>query len=129
MGLASSYFYSSNDTEKQTLHRRIIPTNEQVAEQRERWKQLAEHLKQYLSEASGLPIITWLQGSYKFQTQVSPVKSGGEYDIDLGIYFLWEGKPEDGDYTPKELKSFVQDGIFDFARGNAEVKEVVAPPK
>jgi hypothetical protein len=44
MGIASSLFFSSNDTEKQTLHRRITPSAEQIEEQQDRWNKLAEHL-------------------------------------------------------------------------------------
>ena len=44
MGAAASLFYSSNDSQKQTLHRRIIPSDEQFEEQQDRWNALAEHV-------------------------------------------------------------------------------------
>jgi len=52
MGIAASLFFSSN-TEKQTLHRRIIPSDEQMEFQRNCWNDLADYLKTALREASG----------------------------------------------------------------------------
>lgn len=72
MGIASSLFYSSNDTEKQTLLRRIIPNAEQIQEQQDRWKELADHLIADLKDETGCPILSWLQGSYKYHTQIRP---------------------------------------------------------
>jgi hypothetical protein len=81
MGSAVSLFYSSNDTEKQTLHRRVTPSTDQFEEQQVRWNALADHLTSDLRERSGYAIRTWLQGSYKFGTQIRPVKLGDEFDI------------------------------------------------
>ena len=104
MGSASSLFYSSNDTEKQTLHRRITPSSDQFEEQQARWNALAEYLSADLRGRSGYSIRTWLQGSYKFGTQTRPVRFGEEFDIDLGIYYVWKGSRDDGDYDPQTLK-------------------------
>jgi hypothetical protein len=76
MGIASSLFFSSNDTEKQTLHRRIIPNDEQMQEQQERWNELRDHLIADLRQETGCPIRSWLQGSYKYHTQIRPPKFG-----------------------------------------------------
>src|SRR5215216_6027727 len=108
MGAASNLFHS-NDSEKQTLHRRIIPSEEQIEEQQERWNLLAEHLTAELSAKSGYSLRTWLQGSYKLATQIRPVHLGDEFDIDLGVYYEWEGDATDGDYDASELKNFVQE--------------------
>lgn len=80
-----SYFYST-DTEKQTLHRRIVPSEEQFTEQQERWNDLRDYLVDDLNEKTGLSIYSWLQGSYKFGTQVRPKNPTEEFDIDLCIY-------------------------------------------
>lgn len=82
-----------------------------------------------LGKSSGYPIRTWLQGSYKFATQVRPVHKGDEFDIDLGIYFCWNGNRDEGDFTPKELKQKVQDSLHLFSESNEDVIEVVIPPK
>jgi hypothetical protein len=129
MGSGASLFYSANDTEKQTLHRRITPSDEQFEEQQERWNDLADYLISELKERSGYPIRTWLQGSYKFATQIRPVHLGEEFDIDLGLYFQWEGKSQDGRHGPKTLKSFVQDRLKAYARANSADVEQVMPPK
>lgn len=129
MGSAASLFYSANDTEKQTLSRRVTPSDEQFEEQQDRWNALADHLIADLKERSGYPIRTWLQGSYKFGTQIRPVHLGEEFDIDLGIYFEWEGKPQDGRHGPKTLKDFVQDSLKAYARAHADDVEQVTSPK
>ena len=38
-----SYFYST-DTEKQTLHRRIVPNQSQFQQQQDRWNDLGDYL-------------------------------------------------------------------------------------
>ena len=129
MGRASTYFYDSNNRDKQTLHRRIRPTDTQFTEQQNRWNSLSEYLLPKLNEASGYPIKSWLQGSYKFGTQIRPVKPGGEFDIDLGVYFCWKGDAEDGDFGPRYLKSLVQRILGEFTEENDDVKEVCEPPK
>ncbi|MFA6204682.1 MAG: CBASS cGAMP synthase [Methylocystis sp.] len=129
MGSAATLFFNANDSEKQTLHRRITPSDEQFEEQQERWNVLADHLTSDLKERSGHSIRTWLQGSYKFGTQIRPVHMGHEFDIDLGIYYQWEGEPEEGTHGPCTLKSFVQRSLQDYARDNADSVLEVCPPK
>jgi hypothetical protein len=129
MAQASTYFYDSNDASRQTLHRRITPTDAQYDEQEARWNVLADFIKPKLAEASGYPIKSWLQGSYKFGTQVRPVHVDDEFDIDLGVYYCWSGAPEEGDFGPKELKKMVQDALKKFAAENDDVVEVAEPPK
>ena len=126
MGAASDLFVSS-DTDKQTLHRRITPSDEQFDEQTERWNELADFLRPELRTASGYTTRTWLQGSYKFGTQIRPVRASEEFDIDLGFYFEWDGKPDDGDHGPKTLKSFVQDKLKKYAKDNDAVVSVATP--
>jgi len=127
MAIAASLFFSNN-TEKQTLHRRIVPSNEQMEFQKNYWNDLADHLKTDLKEGSGYSIYTWLQGSYKFKTQLRPLAQGEEFDIDLGIYFEWQGLPSDGDFSPLQLKKMVQESLKCYADGCADAKKV-APPK
>lgn len=129
MGAAAALFYSSNDSEKQTLHRRITPSDEQFEEQKDRWHALSDFLGAKLKESSGYSIRTWLQGSYKFGTQVRPIGPEEEFDIDLGIYYEWSGLPAEGDHTPEKLKSFVQDGLEAYLRdtSDTEVEEVGDP--
>ncbi len=125
----SSLFYSSNP-DKQTLHRRIVPSKEQMEMQQDRWHDLDEYLKEKLAEESGYQISSWIQGSYKFGTQVRPASKADEFDIDLGMYFNWEGSDQDGDYKPKALKSMVQTCLIKYKNETGEeVIDVVSPPK
>lgn len=107
----SELFFSA-DVDKSTLHRRITPTQKQREIQSERWNDLCEYLKGDLAEKTGFPIYSWLQGSYKMGTQIRPPKKGGEFDIDLGIYFQWSGQPTDKNLPPEYLKSLVQKSLI-----------------
>lgn len=129
MAIAAGLFYST-DTEKQTLHRRIIPTNKQQELQQERWNDLSDYLIEDLCEKSGYPIKSWLQGSYKYATQIRPANQNEEFDIDLGIYFVWDGPSSNGNFSPIELKNIVQESLIKYAEEvEDEVKEVLNPPK
>jgi hypothetical protein len=114
VGQCASLF-SSSDAEKQTLHRRISPTDEQIASQQEYWNDLADYLKADLRERSGCPVTTWIQGSYKFATQIRPARKGLDYDIDLGVYFAWKGSADDGDHSAGDLKDMVQESLATYA--------------
>ena len=127
MGISSTLFYDSNDSEKQTLHRRIVPSENQFEEQQERWNVLADYMITDLRDRSGCAIRSWLQGSYKFGTQVRPARLGDEYDIDLGVYFEWVGAAEAGYYEPHELKEMVQVSLRNYRAD--DIIEVVEPPK
>lgn len=125
----SAKLFCQAGSESETLHRRITPTADQFTAQKDRWNDLAEFLVNRLSERSGYSIRTWLQGSYKFRTQIRPWMVGAEFDIDLGIYFEWKGEPEDGDHTPEELKAFVQNALVDYQDDEDNEATGVADPK
>jgi Cyclic GMP-AMP synthase DncV-like, nucleotidyltransferase domain/Adenylyl/Guanylyl and SMODS C-terminal sensor domain len=126
MGNASDLFFST-DTERVTLHRRITPSADQFDFQQEKWNDLADHLRTDVSGLSNCNVRTWLQGSYKFATQIRPARKGGEFDIDLGLFFEWEGEPEDGEFSPGELRDMVQTSLGRYE--DDDVIEVVSPPK
>ena len=112
MSHAARLFNSKSD---QSLYARITPSTDQFATQQARWNDLADFLKSRLKEDSAYPMSTWLQGSYKFDTQIRPWESGAEFDIDLGLYFEWAGDDEDGDYEPEGFKELVQNALLDYA--------------
>jgi len=112
MGVASNLFYST-DTETQTLHRRITPTDEQFEDQQSRWNELANSLLPSLKEKSERDVKTWLQGSYKFATQIRPMNSKEEFDIDLGFYILWEA--DEDKYSCDEIREFVRSALEEYA--------------
>lgn len=128
MSQSAKLFYQVG-SESETLHRRITPTADQFAAQKNRWNDLAEFLVRRLTEDSGYPSRTWLQGSYKFRTQIRPWVVGAEFDIDLGIYFEWQGEPGDAAYKPEELKAFVQNALVDYQDDESNEATGVAEPK
>lgn len=123
------HLFYSTDVTHQTLHRRVTPTADQRSLQQERWNDLRDFLIGDLSSRTGLPISSWLQGSYKLGTQIRPSK-GTEFDIDLGIYFGWPGDPRNGPYRPTELKSLIQQSLHAYAvEAGDDVLEVIEPSK
>ena len=128
MGQCASLFYST-DIEAQTLHRRIRPTEQQYESQQAEWNNLRDFIVMGLSDDCGLSIDTWLQGSYKFGTQIRPSQKGEQFDIDLGIYAIWSGAPSDGPLGPAELKARVQALLKDYANADEEGRCTVHDPK
>lgn len=128
MGIAANLFYSTT-TPTECLDYRVRPTDEQYDIQKGRWNDLREYLLEDLKERSGYSMSSWLQGSYKFGTQVRPASKGEEFDIDLGLYYRWGGQPEDGDYEPPELKAFVQASLESYVDDSGNDAEGVSAPK
>ncbi len=129
MGAAALYFYSVNEDNGTTLHDRIKPSQIQMDEQQLRWHELAEFLLPNLEKATGYPTRSWLQGSYKFHTQIRPVRSTGEFDIDLGLYCVWDPDDVTSPPSPLELKDFVQNALIKYATDSEGVAGVLDPPK
>ncbi len=127
MGKCAGLFFSTNDSN--TLDWRIRPSDDQYDQQMERWNDLADYLLDDLKKRSGYPMASWLQGSYKFGTQVRPASSGEEFDIDLGVYFRWDGDADDGDHGPKKLKDFVRKSLIAYADDEDNEANKVADPK
>jgi len=128
VGISADLFFTNSNSEN-CLAYRIKPAVEQQEAQQERWNDLKDVLIEKLKEKSGYSISSWLQGSYKFGTQIRPAKSGDEFDIDLGIYFEWDGEPDGGDYKSDELKEFVQEVLNDYADDDANEAKEVSEPK
>ncbi len=126
MSRAAHLFHSKSD---QTLYTRITPSIEQFTTQQARWNDLADFLKSRLREDAGYSTSTWLQGSYKFDTQIRPWEAGAEFDIDLGLYFEWAGDDEDGDYGPEGFKEFVQNALADYAEDTENDASGIEEPK
>lgn len=126
MGICASLFYST-DVDAQTLHRRVRPSDQQYEAQQAEWNSLRDFIIDGLKEETRLSIKSWLQGSYKFGTQIRPSKKGEQFDIDLGIFAVWSGGCDDGPFGPKELKAKVQSLLESYASeaddGRCEVME------
>lgn len=128
MGLAAKLFYNPEDREN-TLAYRVRPSDVQVEEQQERWNDLATFVRERLGSAFGLPVSSWLQGSYKFGTQIRPARTGEDFDIDLGVYLEWPGDADAGDVSPLELKREVQSILDEYAADEANDATGTAEPK
>ncbi|SIN88614.1 hypothetical protein SAMN05443247_00461 [Bradyrhizobium erythrophlei] len=128
MGIAASLFYSTSDTEN-CLDWRVRPSDEQYDAQKERWNDLADYLRDDLAERSDCSIASWLQGSYKFGTQVRPAGPEQEFDIDLGVYFRWSGEPEDSDHDASDLKKMVQASLKDYSSNDDNDAASVGEPR
>ena len=124
MGIASSLFFSSNDTEKQTLHRRITPSAEQMEEQQDRWNELARHLVADIEAETGCSVQTWLQGSYKFATQIRPPSKSDEFDIDLGIFVCWPGHAHNGPHKPEDLRHVLRKSLDAYSASTDAVRSL-----
>jgi len=126
MSTAARLFHSKSD---QTLYERITPSTDQFATQQARWNDLADFLKSRMKDDTGYPISTWLQGSYKFDTQIRPWTTGAQFDIDLGLYFEWAGSDDDGDYDPEGFKELIQNALLDYADDEDNDASGVEEPK
>ena len=87
MGIASSLFFSSNDSEKQTLHRRITPSDEQMKEQQDRWNELAEFELTWVLDADFAGVLEAQNGR---RQQTGPVQG---VSIPQGVKFVY-GHPD-----------------------------------
>lgn len=128
MGIAASLFFSNTDSEN-CLAYRIKPAIEQRDAQKERWNDLRDILCEKLNDETGYNMSSWLQGSYKFGTQIRPARPGDEFDIDLGIYFEWNGTDDEGQYDPDKFKELVQDLLVQYADDETNEAEGVSDPK
>lgn len=128
MGTAAKQFFNPEDREN-TLAYRVRPSDEQIEEQQERWNDLSEILKGSLRDIFGKPVSSWLQGSYKFGTQIRPARMGEEFDIDLGVYVEWRGNADSGEVNPLELKNRVQSILDDYAADEANDATDTSDPK
>ncbi len=128
MGHANSLFYSSL-TDSVSLHSRITPTTRQREFLQENWRAMADSLTARLSYMSGYPIRTWIQGSYKFGTQIKPINIHEEYDVDVGAYFCWADSGEVATPAAKQLKDWVQLAVAEYLDDCEHAKSVVVPPK
>nr|WP_170333260.1 hypothetical protein [Ruegeria arenilitoris] len=128
MGQCSTLFHN-RVADEESLNKRITPTEEQMTLQQERWNDLRDFLVDRLSDETGLSMRSWLQGSYKFRTQVRPLFMGEEFDIDLGLYFKWSGLASAGDYGPDDLKAACQTSLEVYGKETDHDVVSVEPPK
>ena len=93
MGLSTKLFFDEN-SDSESLFLRITLSKEQIAEAKEKKDNLLELLKPELSSSLEIKVKHWLQGSYKNHTLIRPVQKGDEFDIDVGIYLLFNAEDD-----------------------------------
>src|SRR4051812_48675393 len=111
----SELFYSSDPDNERTLSRRITPNAEQRRIQQECWNDLADYLIDDLRRTSGFSIETGLQGSYRLGTQIRPAVKQEEFDVDLGVYFVWQGTDSQGTHSARQFKTLVRNSLLAYA--------------
>lgn len=127
MGAASEYFFST-DGERDTLNKRVRPSDEQFEFLRTKKDALEAHLCRDLPQRTGRPVSTWLQGSYKLHTLIRPVHKRDEYDVDLGVYLEW-AMAEGTGWTPVAVRQHVQASVRAYRDAEGAAKGVEEPPK
>ncbi|GAC1408751.1 MAG: hypothetical protein NVSMB64_17280 [Candidatus Velthaea sp.] len=124
MGASANAFYSSDAT-RETLFRRVRPSEEQATFLQEKHSEVEGHLKKAFR---GYNPSTWLQGSYKYGTLVRPARSSDEYDVDLGFYVSPEPPLNRTSQQAVNYRQWVRDSLTAFVEGNGDAKEL-APVK
>jgi hypothetical protein len=117
MGQSANVFHSSDES-KETLNKRVTLLPEQVDYARLKKNHLLSYLKSELSARFKILVRYWLQGSYKNHTLIRPVGKGEEFDIDAGVYLLFnaEKKGVQADYA----KSILREVLVDYCSINEE---------
>lgn len=128
MGIGATFFFST-DPAKQTLYKRICPSEDQITYLQEQWNTLSDALLNEMARFTTHPVSTWIQGSYKFGTLIRPVSKDEEYDVDLGLYIHWTEDTDEHIPDAEEAKQWVQESLQHYAIANGSVLEVVAPAK
>ncbi|NQW46384.1 MAG: hypothetical protein HQ464_01300 [Planctomycetes bacterium] len=112
MGVAAAQFFQSENPEE-SLHYRLTPTDSQVEQQQKKRADVDHFICEYIKRATGLPVRTWIQGSYKMLTQIRPVACSAGFDMDLGVCVGWSKSPAD-ELSPSELKRLVRRAAVEF---------------
>jgi hypothetical protein len=128
MGFSAKLFYNPEGREK-SLAYRIRPSDKQIEDQKERWNDLRSILVDDLKRKFDKPVSSWLQGSYKFGTQIRPARIGEEFDIDLGVYIEWAGGPKSAGIAPIEIKSCIQNILESYADDTENDATYTSEPK
>jgi len=119
MGKSAVVFYSS-DAEKETVNKRVTLLNEQLEYARTKKNELLSYLKKELSSRLKISVVYWLQGSYKNRTLIRPVRKGEEFDIDAGVYLLFNA--EASGIRAKDAKYIFRTILSEYCEKKADAK-------
>lgn len=127
MGAAAEFFFSPA-ADRDTLNKRVRPSDDQMEFLRLKKDALEAHLRRDLPLRTGCAVSTWLQGSYKLHTLIRPVHKKDEYDVDLGLYVEC-GAAEEERWSPDALRRDVQASVGAYTDVAGVLKGVEDPPK
>ena len=113
----SEYFHSDN-MNLDTLHKRTQLSETIKKKGISKKDELVAYLKSELKEAFECDVRVWLQGSYKSHTLIKPVDKFSSYDIDVGIYVMFDAENEE--ITSQSVKETVKEALISYANINDE---------
>lgn len=119
MGHSANLFLSSNG-DKETLNKRVTLLAEQIEYARTKKDQLLNYLKSELSTRLAIPVGYCLQGSYKNHTLIRPVRMGEEFDIDAGVYLMFDAESQG--VQAKDAKSIFRSILENYCSANTDAK-------
>ncbi|MDF1690474.1 MAG: CBASS cGAMP synthase [Cycloclasticus sp.] len=125
MGESANVFYSSDES-KATLDVRVTLLPQQIEYARSKKDHLLNDLKKQLSVRSGVTVAYWLQGSYKNHTLIRPVRKKEEFDIDAGVYLLFNA--EKSGVQAADAKSALRDVLAGYCSRNNDAQLADSKP-
>jgi len=124
MGLSNNLFFDRTSNEG-TLSSRITLLEEQITPARSKKDELLSDLKHYLANKLRIEVKHWIQGSYKNHTLIRPVRINDEFDIDIGIYLLFNA--EEHGVTASDAKSLHRKALEEYSKVRPDTQ--LEPPK
>lgn len=115
----SQLFYSVDES-IETLHQRTKLSDIVLSKGINKKDEVIEFLKAELSAAFECKVEFWLQGSYKSSTLIKPVDRYSSYDIDIGVYLLFDAEEEEID--AQDVKATLKDALESYCQINDEAK-------
>ncbi|MGI2149917.1 cyclic GMP-AMP synthase DncV-like nucleotidyltransferase [Shewanella baltica] len=125
MGKSANMFLSSSEG-KETLNKRVTLLTEQMNYARSRKNHLLDYLKNELSNKLGVKVGYCLQGSYKNHTLIRPVRIGEEFDIDAGVYLMFDA--ESHGVQANDAKSIFRSVLVHYCAANNDAKLADSKP-
>jgi hypothetical protein len=125
MGKSAHMFLSSNE-DKETLNKRVTLLAEQMDYARSKKDHLLHYLKSELSNKLGVSVGYCLQGSYKNHTLIRPIRMGEEFDIDAGVYLMFDAESQG--IQAKDAKSIFRSVLVRYCAANNDAKLAESKP-
>lgn len=125
MGKSANMFLSSSE-DMETLNKRVTLLAEQMDYARSKKNHLLAYLKSELSNKLGVPVGYCLQGSYKNHTLIRPVRINEEFDIDAGVYLMFDAKSQG--IQANDAKSILRSVLIRYCAANNDAELAESKP-